>query len=231
MLIFAFCCFLCSLNTSSTSSTYSSKPRACKAEMTCSPAIVFLFSFSQMSLASEAIKWINSTNHKTRSGQRQSHFDKDLSAYQRIHRWVDRVYLWHRRDQRASFRWSAFAQLLFYGAAYSQCKVSTLNLEGNTLWQGKFVILQAWSFVVTHFWLLKSEQAVARRRAEKKSLCGDQLFSRRSKTGPRVSVYSQLQPRRECLTWYLYFKEAFSLQIILINSNYSRCKKRHQLFK
>lgn len=129
MLIFAFCCFLCSLNTSSTSSTYSSKPRACKAEMTCSPAIVFLFSFSQMSLASEAIKWINSTNHKTRSGQRQSHFDKDLSAYQRIHRWVDRVYLWHRRDQWASFRWSTFAQLLFYGAAYSQCKVSTLNFR------------------------------------------------------------------------------------------------------
>ena len=61
-----FNCSLCSSATANTSGTYSPNPRSVSAFSICSHAIVFLASFSLISLASEEIRVMNSTQHSIR---------------------------------------------------------------------------------------------------------------------------------------------------------------------
>ena len=58
-----FSCSLCSSATATTSCTYSGNPSSLSALSICSVEIVFLASRSAISLASEDIKVINSTQH------------------------------------------------------------------------------------------------------------------------------------------------------------------------
>ncbi len=58
-----FSCSLCSSATATTSCTYSGKPSSLSALSMCSVAIVFLASRSAISLASEDIRVMNSTQH------------------------------------------------------------------------------------------------------------------------------------------------------------------------
>ena len=61
-----FCISLNSSATASTSGTYSGNPSSLSAFSTCSTAMVFLASFSEMSFASEEIKVMNSMQHSMR---------------------------------------------------------------------------------------------------------------------------------------------------------------------